>query len=214
MWYLDNINVVKSEDSKKRKATTAYSEYFSVMALTAAQIRYRIEMAKELEEALFLLFLAWFYESDEEEAQDAFVERYLTAVEKYDNVGLEDDFVEYVVMLAALLHRSTMENKDDPYYTSYDRATFVAANEANTAMNKIEYVQAVRGGMKYKTWHTEKDLRVRPTHVPHEGEKIPIDSLFDVGSVKMRFPKDLETDSGNPNLANETVNCRCSVSYS
>lgn len=229
MWYLDNINVVRSEDSKKRQATTAYKDYFSVMALTASQLKYRIEVAQELEEALFLLFLSWFYEADEEEAEEQFVDRYLSAVEKYDNVGLEDDFVEYVVLLAAMLHRSTMTAKEDyeakddetaektsdgrPYFASIDRATFVAANEANTALNKIEYHQAVRGGMKYKTWHTERDLRVRPTHVPHDGETIPIDDLFDIGGVKMRFPKDM-MDSDNLNLAREVTQCRCTVEYS
>ena len=212
MWYLDEINVVRSEDSKK--ALIKYTEYFSAMQITAYQLKRRIQMARELEDALCVLFLAWFYEADEDKAQDAFIEKYLNTVEKFDDVGLEDDFVEYIVLLAAALRESTMEHKDDPYYTSYDRATFVAANEANTALNKIEYHEAKRGGMKHKTWHTERDLRVRPTHVPHDGEKIPIDAVFDVGGVKMLFPHDTVTDSGNINLGREIVNCRCVVSYS
>lgn len=212
MWYLDNINVVRSEDSKK--ATTKYTEYFSAMQITASQLKRRIQMARELEDALFLLFLAWFYEVDEDEAQDTFIQQYLDVVEKYDDVGLQDDFVEYIVLLAASLRESTMRNKDDPYYTSYDRATFVAADQANTALNMIENEEAVQDGKKYKTWHTERDLRVRATHVPHEGETIPIDAYFNVGGVKMRFPKDVQTDESNINLARETIGCRCSVSYS
>lgn len=214
MWYLDNINVVRSEDSKKKKSATAYKEYFSVMNLTAEQLRRRIKMAKELEDALFMLFLAWFYEADNDEAEERFINKYLDTVEKYDDVGLEDDFVEYIVLLAASLYNSTMSNKDDPYFTSYDRATFVAANEANTAMNKIEYAEAVKGGMTKKTWHTEQDLRVRFTHVPHDGETIPIDEPFNVGGVLMMHPKDYFTDSGNFALGRETINCRCHLTYS
>ena len=209
MWYLDNINVVRSEDSKKKKSATAYNEYFSVMALTAEQLRRRIKMAQELEDALFMLFLAWFYESDEDEAQERFIDKYLDTVEKYDDVGMQDDFVEYVVLLAALLHESTMENKDDPYYTSYDRATFVAANEANTALNKIEYGEAVQDGKTKKTWHTEQDLRVRPTHVPLDGTTVPIDQDFNVGGYPMAFAKDT---SRAP--MREYINCRCSTTYS
>lgn len=218
MWYLDNINVVKSEDSKK--AATKYEEYFSVMNLDVRALKRRIAMAKELEEAFFLLFLAWFYESDEEEAEDKFRNDYLDIVEKYDDVGLEDEFVEYIVLLAALLRDSTkrgMEEADtkdpskmDEYYASFDRATFVAANEANTALNKIEYAEAKRDGKKTKTWHTERDLRVRPTHVPLDGKTIPIDEYFDVGKSKMLYPKQVGIDID----ANEVVNCRCSISYS
>ena len=211
MWYLDEINTVRSEDSKK--AVKKYEEYFSVMALNPEQIRKRILFARELEDALFMLFLAWLYGADEQAAQDEFVERYLYTVEQFDDVGLEFDFVEYIVLLAASLYESTMRNIDDPYYTSFDRATYVAANEANTALNKIEYTQAVKGGMTKKTWHTEQDLRVRHTHVPMDGKTIPIDGVFDVGGVKMKYPKDVDTDGMNPSLLREITNCRCAVSY-
>lgn len=212
MWYLDNINVVRSEDSLKA-SSKVYEEYFSTMQLAAKQLKRRIEMAKELEEALFLLFLAWFYEADEETAEDDFRNAYLDVVEKYDDVGLEDEFVEYIVLLAAALHDSTMRNKDDPYFTSLDRAVFVAANEANTALNRIEHAEAKRDGKKFKTWHTEQDLRVRKTHVPLDGETIPIDDVFNVGGVKMRFPKD-RLDENNLSWLREVSNCRCAVSYS
>lgn len=212
MWYLDEINVVRSEDSQKSE--TKYEEYFSSMVLGARQLKRRIQMAKELEEALFLLFLAWFYEADEEEAEDNFRNDYLDIVEKYDDVGLEDEFVEYIVLLAAALQESTEKNRDDPYFTSFDRASYVAANEANTALNKIEYAEAKADGKTKKTWHTERDLRVRKTHVPLEGQTIPIDGVFNVGGVKMKFPKDMETDPGNLNLLRETANCRCTVAYS
>ena len=187
-----------------------YEEYFEPMVLTKWQKRKRIELAEELEDALFLLFLAWYYDTDVIEAQNTFIETYMSAVEKYDDVGLRDDFDEYITLLAASLYESTLRNMDEPYFTSLDRAIYVAANEANTAMNKIEFGEAKADGKTKKTWHTEQDLRVRFTHVPMDGVTIPIDEYFKVGNLKMLYPHQTGIDID----AKEVVNCRCSLTYS
>lgn len=186
-----------------------YEEYFEPMVLTKWQRKKRIALAEELEDALFLLFLAWYYETDIIEAQKEFTDKYIAAVEKYDDVNLRDDFDEYITMLAAALYESTLRNIDDPYFTSLDRAVYVAANEANTALNKIEFGEAKADGKTMKTWHTEQDLRVRDTHVPLDGKTIPIDEYFKVGNSKMLYPKQVSLDVD----MKEVVNCRCSVSY-
>lgn len=206
MWYLNPQDelTIRSE-----RVVVKYEEYFEPMVLTKRQRKRRIDMAEELDTLLFLLFLAWEYETDETEAQNDFIQGYLDLVEKYDDVGLRDDFDEYITLLAASLHESTIRNWGDPYYTSFDRATFVAANEANTALNKIEYAEAVQDGKTHKTWHTEQDLRVRFTHVPMDGKTIPIGDDFEVGGYPMAYPKD--SSKGAP--PNEIVNCRCSVTY-
>lgn len=186
-----------------------YEEYFEPMVLTKWQRKKRIALAEELEDALFLLFLAWYYETDIIEAQKEFTDKYIAAVEKYDDVNLRDDFDEYITLLAAALYESTLRNIDDPYFTSLDRAVYVAANEANTALNKIEFGEAKTDGKTMKTWHTEQDLRVRDTHVPLDGKTIPIDEYFKVGNSKMLYPKQVSLDVD----IKEVVNCRCSVSY-
>ncbi len=187
-----------------------YEEYFEPMVLTKWQRKKRIALAEELEDALFLLFLAWYYETDIIEAQREFTDKYIAAVEKYDDVNLRDDFDEYITLLAAALYESTLRNIDDPYFTSLDRAVYVAANEANTALNKIEFGEAKADGKTMKTWHTEQDLRVRDTHVPLDGKTIPIDDDFMVGGYPMAYPKD--GSKGSP--LREIVGCRCSVTYS
>lgn len=187
-----------------------YEEYFKPMVLTKWQRKKRIALAEELEDALFLLFLAWYYETDIIEAQKEFTDKYIAAVEKYDDVNLRDDFDEYITLLAAALYESTLRNIDDPYFTSLDRAVYVAANEANTALNKIEFGEAKADGKTMKTWHTEQDLRVRDTHVPLDGKTIPIDEYFKVGNSKMLYPKQVSLDVD----MKEVVNCRCSISYS
>ena len=186
-----------------------YEEYFEPMVLTKWQKKKRIELAEELEDALFLLFLAWYYDTDVIEAQETFIETYMSAVEKYDDVGLRDDFDEYITLLAASLYESTLRNMDEPYFTSLDRAIYVAANEANTAMNKIEFREAKADGKTKKTWHTEQDLKVRPTHVPLDEKTVPIDEDFIVGGYPMAYAKDT---SRAP--IREYQNCRCSTTYS
>ena len=185
-----------------------YEEYFEPMVLTKWQRKKRIALAEELEDALFLLFLAWYYETDIIEAQKEFTDKYIAAVEKYDDVNLRDDFDEYITLLAAALYESTLRNIDDPYFTSLDRAVYVAANEANTALNKIEFGEAKADGKTMKTWHTEQDLRVRDTHVPLDNKTIPIDEDFIVGGYPMAYPKDT---SRAP--IREYQNCRCVCEY-
>lgn len=110
----------------------------------------------------------------------------------------------------------TMDYKDvlretkNGWYLSDDRAMYNAENEANTVLNYKDYKEASLK-YKYKTWITENDSRVRQTHIPLEGETIPIADMFVVGEALMRFPKDIEYASDYPE---EIVNCRCSIKYS
>ena len=111
---------------------------------------------------------------------------------------------------AELPYRDVLMATSDSWYLSQDRITYNAENEANTVMNYKDYTEA-RGTKKYKTWYTEMDDRVRPTHVPLEGETVPIDDLFVVGAALMRYPKDVEYAADHPE---EIVGCRCSIEYS
>lgn len=111
---------------------------------------------------------------------------------------------------AVLPYKDVLAATGDGWYISQDRAMYNAENEANTVLNYKDYKEAAQK-YKYKTWHTENDSRVRMTHVPLEGERIPITDMFVVGESLMRFPKDLEYAADSPE---EYVNCRCSVTYS
>lgn len=106
-------------------------------------------------------------------------------------------------------YKDVLMSTSNSWYLSNDRITYNAENEANTVMNYKDYTEA-KGTKKYKTWYTEADDRVRPTHVPLEGETIPIDDLFVVGAALMRYPKDVEYCDDD----SEICNCRCSIEYS
>lgn len=101
------------------------------------------------------------------------------------------------------------ETQPDNWYLSVDRAKFNAENEANTVLNRGDYLKAVEAGYNFKRWITEADERVRPTHQEVEGVTIPIDGIFVVGDSLFDYPKSLKF-SPSPS---EYVNCRCVTEY-
>jgi hypothetical protein len=77
--------------------------------------------------------------------------------------------------------------------TESQRGTQEGANQAG-----IEVQQKVQ-----KTWRSQGDRRVRPTHRAANGQTVAMDEVFSVGRGKGRFP----TDSMLP--SEEAVGCRC-----
>ena len=114
----------------------------------------------------------------------------------------------YIPQLSEDVIETTTRHLDEPYYFSQERALLVAQNEANTVMNSVDFKTAKAQGKKYKRWITEKDERVRPTHVLVDETKIPIDEMFQVGNDQMRFPHDYI--NGSPE---NLINCRCVCVY-
>ena len=76
--------------------------------------------------------------------------------------------------------------------------------------NYNDFSEAVKSGKTKKTWHTILDGRERESHRLVDGETIPIDQYFLVGSSYMRFPRD---DSLGAD-AKEIIHCRCHLSFS
>lgn len=63
------------------------------------------------------------------------------------------------------------------------------------------------GGVWSKTWISELDSEVRPTHMEAHGQTVPASGVFIVGGWPMRIPHD-------PNAPiSETINCRCEADY-
>lgn len=58
-----------------------------------------------------------------------------------------------------------------------------------------------------KTWVTEGDDRVRPSHQLLEGTTVPATDVFETDAGPIRFPHDPAAPYG------ETVNCRCSLIF-
>lgn len=185
-----------------------YEEYFREMNLTEEEKKKRIELAKRFE--LLFLFLFLGYKKD----QSADLKTVLQC--KYKEIATE--FIdkekpttyieEYSKQIVDEVIKATNDNIKDPYYTSDDRAMYIAENEANAIANYKQQIEAVKSGKKYKTWLTMNDKKVRHTHQEIDSLKIPIFEAFQVGDSKMMFPKD------SIGSAEETINCRCILEYS
>lgn len=205
----DEINKL----GKSKRRSEPYDQYFSDMDLTDEQKQERISFSEDTEDFIkyiIALILASmdFNTLDEDFITEQTKTSYLAVIGSYMDV---DDYVtEYVNTFASDFVSTTLENIDDIWYTSEDRAMFDAENEANTVLNYKDYVKAILSGKKQKTWITYGDSRVRKTHRPLDGKTIPIKSLFIVGDSFMRYPKDTKF---NPKPS-EIINCRCSVKYS
>ena len=187
-------------------------EYFSKMRISDRQKEKRIEAAEEFID-IFLYFLERLeveiaFGDSPQNVVDFFIEEYSEAVRKYNDN--EDFILAYVALLAADITETTLKHFGEEYFTSLERATVLAANEANTVLNQKDYDDAIALGYTRKRWLTELDERVRPTHEELEGVTIPINDLFVVGNAVMRFPHDYEMAGG---FAEELSNCRCGMEY-
>lgn len=189
-----------------------YETYFGEMDLSEDEKEDRLALAKQLEP----IFLYVFYMFLDEDASEDACSDYLSSA--YKRIATE--FVKareptaylnsYIDKIAADIVSATVENADSPYYTSLNRAMYIAANEANTIGNYREYAKMVKQGYQYKTWVTMRDDKVRHTHAAVNGDKVCIFDSFLVGSGEMSFPRDYSLGAS----AEEIVNCRCTLRYS
>lgn len=200
---LDELNVLKKQ---KKPTIIPIEQYFGEMDLTEEQTKERVLFALRFR-ALLMIVFSYAELGDYETAESRLAEGYREISQDFFKPG--DKFAEYIAFISASVIATTKQYIEDAYYTSIDRATFIAENEANTTLNNADLQRAVDAGKTMKTWHTMKDNRVRHTHKNVDGKTIPIDSMFSVGSVLMRYPKDYENDA----FGAETVNCRCTIKY-
>lgn len=131
-----------------------------------------------------------------------------------DDVVPKDGVTEEEVLEAAEETGTIPADKTEPYWTSSDRAQFIAENEANAILNSADYVVAKKSGKTHKIWMSYRDERVRMTHREVDGAKIPMDAYFDVGRARMLYPKDVTSElSTGAECPEEVINCRCAVKY-
>lgn len=212
---VDQLNNL--ETSYKPRAMD-YETYFGEMELSEEEIQERIELAEDLDdvfEYLFVLYLAMLKAGkkvDRDELVQTVLTRYRDVL--YDN---DLDIDERYPGMYGISQRSSESIVDttiaygalNDWYTSEDRAMFLAENEANTIANYEDLMDAIDAGYTTKTWVTMADRKVRETHRDLEGVTISIFEPFDVGGYQMMVPKDDSMGAG----PEEIVNCRCSMAW-
>ena len=211
---LDELNILRSEP---------FDEYFGIMRLSKDRILRRIEFADKFETLMLSVLVTMDMMLDYNALNWGFIDNMIQ--DGYDSIIREtmtpDRYTDGMIKQYISDFRKSMEKLTEPvnfntplatlWLLSADRARFNAENEANDVLNYSDYRDAVEKGYTKKTWYTEKDDRVRKTHVPLESKTIPINEFFKVGDAYMRFPKDSYLAANYPE---EIIGCRCACDYS
>lgn len=92
----------------------------------------------------------------------------------------------------------------------YQKAVRIARTETHRVKEAGTYESALKGekaGIKQvKTWNSSNDGRTRKEHRRLDGETIPLDEYFRLGSAKTLKP-------GDTGRAEHDINCRCFLTY-
>ncbi len=94
--------------------------------------------------------------------------------------------------------------------TSSARARTIAAQECNISLLAGNFDMAKKGGFSRKTWHVTNPAKARDTHRALNGKTVGIDEPF-VTTKGNRLMAPCDPDC---NVAEETVNCHCYLTYS
>lgn len=187
-----------------------YEEYFGEMELSDEEKEKRVELAKKFE-VLFLFFLLSYSENRNANYESMIYEKYaVIALEFLKQKNLPSYIDDYARKLANNVVKTTVNHDGEEFYISKERGVLISANEANTLGNYNQQIQAIKSGMRYKTWITEKDRKVRHTHRTVNEKKISIFESFEVGDSLMMFPKDASLGAS----IEEVAGCRCVAKYS
>lgn len=93
--------------------------------------------------------------------------------------------------------------------TSAERARLIAAQECNTSLHAGQFDQAKLGGFRTKTWHITNPAKARDTHLELNGKTVPVTEPFvTIKGNKLMYPCDADC-----NVAEETVNCHCFLTW-
>jgi len=184
-----------------------FREYYSVMdGIEPDRLQKRIDLANDLYDVIMVYYVLLEGNESQELIENQLANELYSTIAKYGEI---DDYTsEMVDLYTKNIVKANLTHKSSEYYVSDERAVEVAQDVGQSFLNYFEYQDAVANN-KTKTWHTQNDGDVRPTHATENGKQIPIDETFKVGGYLMRFPKD--TYYGAP--AEEIVNCRCFVKY-
>lgn len=205
--YFDELNT-----GEPKILSIPFREYFGDMDLSETQIEERIALSEDLEEVmLFLLILIEMMKQnnsiDVRYAAYQLSEQCKNVVSMH--MPLDAELNRHIDLFSQETVRTTINNIEDEWFLSHDRATLIAENEAQSDFNYADYSTAVKSGKTRKQWVDVRDRRERETHREVGGTVIPIEETFVVGNSLMRYPKD---DSLGAEMK-EIAGCRCTIKY-
>lgn len=195
----------------------AFLEYFGVMPISKDRLDRRIGLADDLLEVMLFYYALLEQNPTRTLAKTQLYNEILSSLA---DRGQIDKYVDDLAWAyAGDLTRVTFDHLNtssvadiaeadsgEDYYTSIDRAMFVAEDMSQSFVNYFEYQE---NAGKKKTWHSQGDLKVRDTHEQVNEIELPFEGIFQVGNSQMRFPKDNSLGAS----AEEIINCRCYLTF-
>lgn len=187
------------------------STYFDDMELSDDEREKRKEFARSMDEIMLFIFALFLTMKDYKYIDRNFIIKqleiqYLEAVKQFADL---DGYIEdYIERFSKDTVDTTIKNGSEDYWTSEERSTLIAVNEANSIMGYQQLQDTIKQGFTRKTWITERDNRVRKTHREVDRETIGITEMFLVGNSLMAYPHDFSAET------QEICGCRCSIKYS
>ncbi len=114
-------------------------------------------------------------------------------------------WVDKVVRDTTATYRDTVPSLED-----LQRAAEGVSRQAVTYTREVTRSEtAQRSGLLVKTWHTQGDARVRPSHAELRGKTQKVGTPFrTITGAYLRFPGDPQAP------LDETMGCRCRLAYS
>lgn len=190
--------------------------YFDEMELSNKEREDRKEFAKQVNEVVLFIFALFLTMKNYSYIDKNFIvkqleTRYLDVVKQF--MRLDNYINDYIENFSKEIIDTTIKNGADDYWTSKERSTIISVNEANSILGYRQLQEAIEQGYTRKTWITERDYKVRKTHMEVDGKTISLDEYFQVGNSHMLFPHDNVSNLGKFTDAKEICNCRCSIFY-
>ena len=203
-----------------------FEEYFEVMDISEDERAERVKLARDFAVLMLFLFANMNIEEQSREYQYTILEERCKAIAegyvgKNDTAYLND----WARRIATKTTDTTYDHLENPvaddkvfdfeewdvtipqneYWTSPLRAFLIAGGMASVIGEYSDLLEAVENGATTKTWHTERDKRVRPTHKEAENQTVSIFEPFIVGGWELMFPGDATLGAPDEELSN----CRC-----
>lgn len=208
---LDEITLPLEYDNKIADIDKWLDNYYKTMPATEEQKERRKDLAKEMRDVLILVLLLM----REMAERDAFDYDYILTVFTVEftnalggKIRVDDYITEYIDRFTKEYVDTTIEHvvekKEASYMMSDDRATIAGANVANALVGYEELQEAKDKGYTKKMWVSQRDNRVRDTHILADGQKRDIDDYFMVGGTAMMIPCDPDCE-----VVEEVAGCRC-----
>lgn len=206
----DELHTLAKPEQKKRKSMP-FEQYFGEMEISEEQKKRRIALAEQIMIIFLMYFVRFADEDDYGDYEAMIVEKFTEVANGYMGLAVATAYItDHARKLAEEVTEVTERRaEEDEYWTSEDRATLIAEEQANYIAEYDELVDAVRDGCTLKTWHTMQDNRVRDTHVAVDGQTISVFDPFVLDGGELMFPGD-DSLGVDPS---ELVNCRCHCTY-